>query len=105
MLLNGWNITEEASVWTGQTEPDPQGNSHVLMGIMSRETPQGEEQEGLFLKLLLDGKAESMLQYPNVSHEDYARENPAQECIEDAMQTVLESRQARRAWMAQQRAE
>ena len=101
MLLNGWNVTEEAGVWMGQTEEDPQGNTHVLMGILRRETPQGAAQEGLFLKLVLDGEPESMLEMgggnfeEDMDVEEFARGNPARKCVEDSMQLVVDARQAR----------
>ena len=101
MLLNGWNVTEEGAVWTGETREDPLGESHALMLVARRDCPPGAEQEGLFIKLLLDGELQTIFQmlnrYADMEPDEFARNKPAEAYVMELLGDLVESREDRQA--------
>ena len=110
-LTNGWKMADDVLTWVGHTGPDPQGKNHTLTAVVRMEPeppempeagpepqdprgrmPEDKYGEGFYLRLMLDGKPQTVLMFDGPvwgeSIPDFARRNPADDCIGRVIQVV-----------------
>ena len=105
--INGWQTNGENAIWMEQTQRDPQGKTHTLMAVVSRtsspalqaarnadgrELPVPEPQEGMHIRLLLDGAPQATLELGgafDLPLDEFVRQNPAAEFVQQATEILV----------------
>ena len=82
MILNGWRLSDGKAFWMAETGEDAEGKTHTLAIVIQRENPESirqltgeldegleeskvhidDPQEGLYLKLMLDGEGQTIFE-------------------------------------------